>query len=122
MKQMPISFRQASETSRDAETFTPKAARTSALPHLLLAARLPCFATGKPAAAMTNAAAVETLKVLAALEPVPAVSMNNLWLELMRVARARMPSAKPASSSTVSPFRSEEHTSELQSLAYLVCR
>src|SRR2546430_6640385 len=101
---MPISSRHFSETSGDADTFTPKAPRTSALPHLLLAARLPCFATGKPAAAMTNAAAVETLKVFAALGPVPAVSIKHSWLEGIRVARARLPSAQPARSSTVSPL------------------
>ena len=81
MKQMPKSFRHRSDTSGATETLTPSADRTSALPHLLLAARLPCLATGKPAPAMTNAAAVETLKHLAELEPVPAVSMNRLWRE-----------------------------------------
>src|SRR2546423_10523096 len=30
--------------------------------------------------------------------------------------------SKPGGTSTVAPSRSEEHTSELQSLAYLVCR
>ena len=41
-----------SETSGIAETFTPSAVSKSALPDLLLAARFPCFATGKPAAAV----------------------------------------------------------------------
>ena len=56
---------------------TPRASSTSALPEWEVAAREPCFATGKPAPAMTKAAAVETLKVFAALEPVPAVSMKR---------------------------------------------
>ena len=104
MKQMPISFRHASETSGAALTLTPRAARTSALPEREVAARLPCLATGRPAPAMTKAAAVETLKVLAALEPVPAVSMKQPCLHLSRTARARIAEAKPANSSTVSPF------------------
>src|SRR5256714_13783780 len=107
---MPISSRHFSETSGDADTFTPKAPRTSALPHLLLAARLPCFATGKPAPALTKAAAVETLKVFAALEPVPAVSIKHSWLEVIRVARARIAPTNPARYSTVSPFRFDANT------------
>ena len=47
------------------------------LPECDVAAREPCFATGNPAPAMTNAVAVETLKVFAALDPVPAVSMKR---------------------------------------------
>ena len=104
MKQIPSSLRHHSATCGDTATFTPKAVNTSALPHKLLAARLPCFATGKPAPAITKAAAVETLKVLAQLDPVPAVSIKQPCRELMPVARARIPSARPANSSTVSPF------------------
>ena len=40
----------------------------------LVEARAPCLAIAHPAAAMTNEAAVETLKVLTVLAPVPAVS------------------------------------------------
>src|SRR2546425_9539794 len=36
--------------------------------------------------------------------------------------RTRWPSLMKSGTCTVTPFRSEEHTSELQSLAYLVCR
>jgi len=57
---------------------TPSSVKTSALPKRLLAARLPCLATGRPAPAITNDAAVDTLKVFAALEPVPAVSIKCL--------------------------------------------
>src|SRR2546425_983733 len=37
-------------------------------------------------------------------------------------APASRPAAEPAPPAAVTPARSEEHTSELQSLAYLVCR
>src|SRR5215207_2840886 len=104
MKQMPSSFKQISETKGAAETLTPSAASTSALPERLVAARLPCLATGSPAPAMTKAAAVETLKVFAALEPVPAVSTKRSCRALIRTARPRIEEASPANSSTVSPF------------------
>src|ERR1044072_4739987 len=104
MKQTPSSFRQTSETSGGAATLTPSAASTSALPERLVAARLPCLVTGSPAPAMTKAAAVETLKVFAALEPVPAVSTKRSCRALMRTARPRIEEASPANSSTVSPF------------------
>jgi hypothetical protein len=104
MKQMPISLSEFSDTDGIAETFTPSAANKSALPDLLLAARLPCFATGNPAPAITNAAAVEMLKVFARLDPVPAVSMKQGCRALTRTARERSPVAIPVNSSTVSPF------------------
>ena len=84
-------------------SFMPRASRTSAVPQLLVAARLPCFATLMPAAAQTKAAAVETLNVLDLSPPVPTISRmssssKNLsqWL--------RMPLAAPANSSMVAPF------------------
>jgi hypothetical protein len=77
MKQIPISFNADSDAEGIAETFTPSAVKRSALPDLLLAARFPCLATGNPAPAITNAAAVEMLKVFARLDPVPAVSMKH---------------------------------------------
>src|SRR5215207_5101987 len=104
MKQMPSSFKQISETSGGAATLTPSAVSTSALPERLVAARLPCLATGRLAPALTKAAAGETLKVFAALEPVPAVSTKRSCRALMRTARPRIEEASPASSSTVSPF------------------
>ena len=104
IKQIPCSFRQRSTTSGEAAVLTPSASRTSALPDFEEAARAPCFATGNPAPAMTNAAAVETLNRLAALEPVPAVSMKRSCRECRGVARSRIASAMPASSSTVSPL------------------
>ena len=41
--------------------FTPRASRTSALPERLEMDRLPCLATGMPAAAAIRAVAVEIL-------------------------------------------------------------
>src|SRR5262249_40319478 len=102
---MPKSLRQASETEASTETLTPKADKTSARRRRLLGARLPVLATGKPAPAITNAAAVDMLKVFAELEPVPAVSIKQRWSELILTARARIPSASAASSSIVSPLR-----------------
>src|SRR6185295_11819943 len=104
MKQIPISLSESSDTDGIAETFTPNAVNKSALPDLLLAARFPCFATGSPAPAITNAAAVEILKVFARLDPVPAVSIKHLCFDTSRTARERRPSANPVNSSTVSPF------------------
>src|SRR5882724_8416267 len=71
------SLKQCSTVSGEAAVLTPNASSTSALPRSDVAAREPCLATGKPAPAMTKAAAVETLKVFARLEPVPAVSMKR---------------------------------------------
>src|SRR5687768_15996965 len=104
MKQMSISLSAFSDTNGIADTFTPNAVSKSALPDLLLAARFPCFATGSPAPAITNAAVVEILKVFARLDPVPAVSMKHWCCERTRTARERRPSTMPVSSSTVSPF------------------
>src|SRR3712207_8103006 len=70
MNPMPASSRQYATSSASSSIFTPSPSRTSAEPHRLDMARLPCFATVTPA---------------------------------------------PAA-------RSEEHTSELQSRQYLVCR
>src|SRR2546425_2242357 len=40
----------------------------------------------------------------------------------VRTRRARRPRGRPGTSASTRLARSEEHTSELQSLAYLVCR
>src|SRR6266850_2436428 len=104
MKQMLRSLRHFSDTSGDAVTPTPRAVNTSELPERLVTARFPCFATGRPAPAITNAAAVETLKVFAQLEPVPAVSKKRLCLGFNGTARRRIAAAMPVNSSTVSPF------------------
>ena len=50
-----------STTAGSAEIFTPSASNTSPAPLLEEMERLPCFATGSPAAATTNADVVEIL-------------------------------------------------------------
>src|ERR1044072_8012475 len=104
MKQIPISLSAFSETSGIAETLTPSAVSKSALPDLLLAARLPCFATGNPAPAITKAAAVEILNVLARLDPVPAVSIKHRCCEITRGAPAGPPFALTLKSVNVLPL------------------
>ena len=58
--------------------FTPRASTTSADPHFELMLRLPCLATRTPAPAVTNAVAVEMLKVPLASPPVPLVSISRI--------------------------------------------
>ena len=74
---MPTSSRQTLTRSGGVSMFTPSAFRTSALPHRLDTDRLPCLATHKPAAATTNAAVVEMLKVPEPSPPVPHVSTTT---------------------------------------------
>ena len=84
---------------------TPTASSTSALPHLLVTERLPCFAIGTPAPQATKAAVVLTLKVLSRSPPVPHVStVLPLTWGVIRTAFSRMTNAKAVISSTVSPF------------------
>src|SRR4030095_10687973 len=90
--------------AKEAVVLTPSASSTSALPAREVTAREPCLATGRPAPAMTKAAAVETLKVFAGLDPVPAVSMKRAWRDDNGTARARIAAAMPASSRADSPF------------------
>ena len=61
---------------------TPSSANTSAEPLRLVMLRLPCLATGTPAAAATIAAVVLTLNIAEPPPPVPQVSSN------LRVAAA----------------------------------
>ena len=58
--------------------FTPKDSITSALPLLLLTLRPPCLLTLAPAAAATNMAQVEILKVCEPSPPVP--TMSTKWV------------------------------------------
>ena len=53
---------------------TPNSSKTSAAPHLLEAERFPCFATGPPAADITNDEVVDILNVFEPLPPVPTIS------------------------------------------------
>ncbi len=82
---------------------TPSASNTSALPVWLDIDRLPCLATRAPAPAITNAATVETLKVLRPSPPVPHVSIKGSPAST-KIMRSRMARANPASSAEVSPF------------------
>src|SRR2546425_1548733 len=108
-KPSPTSRSDRSTVSTGTSTRTPRPCRRSALPQRLLTERLPCLATTTPAAATTSADRVEMLNVPAPSPPVPHVSRITPASQRTRVDRSRM-------------TRSEEHTSELQSLAYLVCR
>ena len=74
MNPIPISSIALSTNSASMFRFRPNCSRTSALPHLLVNERLPCFATGTPAAAITKAAVVLTLNVFVLSPPVPQVS------------------------------------------------
>ena len=80
----------------------PSASSTSADPEREVIARLPCLATGTPAAAATSAAVVEMLNVPLPSPPVPTTSIAPSGAST-RVTRSRIADAKPASSSTVSP-------------------
>ena len=83
---------------------TPSSARTSAEPLRLVMLRLPCLATGTPAAAATMAAVVLMLKRVEPPPPVPQVSSNSVWWLRMGVMCRRRAVAAPAISSTVSPL------------------
>src|SRR5437867_9153064 len=82
--------------------FTPRASSTSALPQALDAARLPCFATRPPAAAVTSELTVEILKLFERSPPVPTMSIAPPVTET-RTTASRSADAQPAISSTVSP-------------------
>ena len=64
-KRKVATFSIAAATSGSISIARPAASSTSALPHALDAARLPCFATGIPVDATTSAAIVEMLSVFA---------------------------------------------------------
>ena len=99
-----IFFRILALSSDETVIFTPNASSTSAAPDLEEAARLPCFATGTPPAAITRAEVVEILKELAPSPPVPTISSTSIsWRSFTQWAR--MPAADAVISSIVSPFR-----------------
>ena len=100
---MPTRSRHRSACSAVTAIFTPKASSTSALPHWLVALRLPCLATVTPAAAATMADPVEMLNVFEKSPPVPQVSMAPGGAAT-GTAAARMARAKPRISSSLSPF------------------
>ena len=64
----------ASFCSPLSSNLAPNASIKSAAPHLLDTLRLPCFATGIPAAEIMNPDVVEMLNVFASSPPVPTIS------------------------------------------------
>ena len=85
--------------------FAPSASSTSALPEDEDTERPMCFATFAPAAAATNAAQVETLKVCAPSPPVPQVSTRcRSSFTSTGVASSRITCAAAAISPMVSFF------------------
>src|SRR5689334_16581107 len=82
----------------------PSASSTSAEPHFDVKDRLPCFTTGKPHAAATTAAAVDTLIDPEKSPPVPQLSANKYVGEGNGRAAPRSARAAPISSSEVSPL------------------
>ena len=106
---MPTSRTQAPTRSGGRLRLTPRASITSAAPQCELTARLPCLATGTPAAATTNEVVVETLKLPEPSPPVPTMSTSTSPAAVsipvsMRVAFSRMTLTAPTISSMVSPF------------------
>ena len=83
---------------------TPAASSTSADPDFEETERLPCFATRPPAAATTNAEAVDTLKMFAPSPPVPQVSTKKSFSTSTFCDSSRITLAAPTISSIVSPF------------------
>ena len=71
---MSMSLRSCALKAGAISILTPRASRQSAVPHLLEAALLPCFATGIPAAEATMADNGEMLNVLEPSPPVPTIS------------------------------------------------
>ena len=83
--------------------FTPRLSSTSAAPDLLEALLLPCFATGMPAAAITNEEVVEILNVPELSPPVPTISRTSKGAFIF-AALFRITSAQAVISSMFSPF------------------
>src|SRR5579871_1922794 len=103
MKPTPTSSMQRPTRAAGSMMLAPNASSTSALPDLLETARPPCLATGAPAAATTNAAAVEMLKVCEASPPVPTTSTRCVTsFTATLVASSRMTWAAAAISPIVS--------------------
>ena len=103
MKPTPASSMHRATALGSRTIVTPSASRTSAEPLLLVIPRFPCLATGTPAPAVMNAAAVETLKLPLPSPPVPHVSTTGKSVGTLRTF-SRIVRAMPATSSAVSPF------------------
>ena len=100
---MPVYASTFSFCSGDRERTTPSSSSTSAAPDLDETDRLPCFATGTPPAAATNAAVVEMLNEPTSSPPVPTISMTAPFGS-MCAPFSRMTSAHAVISVMVSPF------------------
>ena len=74
MKPMPVCAMQSAICAGLSARLMPSDSTASALPDLLLTLRPPCLLTLAPAAAITNMAQVEMLKVWAPSPPVPTMS------------------------------------------------
>ena len=83
----------------------PMASIKSALPLRLEIDRLPCFTTGRPQAAASNAAPVDKFKLPEPSPPVPTISMASRPSGSAGFnASARIAPAKPRTSSAVTPL------------------
>src|SRR5882757_5631675 len=102
MKPLPVSATQRPTWSGVMSILTPSEDNTSAAPERDDNARLPCFATGTPAPATTNAAQVETLTEPEPSPPVPTISTASGGA-LTRSILPRIAATAPVISSTVSP-------------------
>ena len=100
---MPVSASTLSFCSGDSDRTTPSSSSTSAAPDLDETERLPCFATGTPPAAATNAAVVEMLNEPTSSPPVPTMSMTAPFGS-MCAPFSRITSAQAVISVMVSPF------------------
>ena len=100
---MLISFKSCALSAGAISIFTPRASRQSAVPHLLEAALLPCFATGIPAADVTIADNVDMLNVLEPSPPVPTISSTSISFKNLS-QWARITFAAAVISPIVSPF------------------
>ena len=76
-KQRPVSSSARRDVSGEASSLTPRCSSTSAEPQREVTERLPCLATGSPAAAATKATAVDRLIVPEPSPPVPQLSANR---------------------------------------------
>ena len=108
MKHILALLRTASFCSPLSSNLAPNASIKSAAPHLLDTLRLPCFATGIPAAEMIKPDVVEMLNVFASSPPVPTISTTVCSCGT-EPAFSRITSAKAVTSSTVGPFAARAH-------------
>ncbi len=101
MKPIPVSAMQRAMASGGRSIWTPSDSITSALPLLLDTPRPPCLAVLAPAAAATNMAQVEMLKVLAPSPPVP--TMSTRWV-VSATATLRESSRITCAAAVISPM------------------